>query len=152
MVLDWLKTNAAAAKSAIMTEVGKFKNAKFLEGVIAASAKMAYADGMVDPKEKQKMMGIVQNSDVLSVFKTEDVIAMWKKWAAKYDNDKDFADMEALSAIGKNRDDENAARTLVRVAIIVANSDGNFDRNEIQAAIDICKELRLDPADFNLAV
>lgn len=152
MVLDWLKTNAAAAKSAIMTEVGKFKNAKFLEGVIAASAKMAYADGMVDPKEKQKMMGIVQNSDVLSVFKTEDVIAMWKKWAAKYDNDKDFADMEALSAIGKNRDDENAARTLVRVAIIVANSDGNFDRNEILAAIDICKELRLDPADFNLAV
>lgn len=152
MVLDWLKTNAAAAKSAIMTEVGKFKNAKFLEGVIAASAKMAYADGMVDPKEKQKMMGIVQNSDVLSVFKTEDVIAMWKKWAAKYDNDKDFADMEALSAIGKNRDDENAARTLVRVAIIVANSDGNFDRSEIQAAIDICKELRLDPADFNLAV
>lgn len=151
MVLDWLKTNAAAAKSAIMTEVGKFKNAKFLEGVIAASAKMAYADGMVDPKEKQKMMGIVQNSDVLSVFKTEDVIAMWKKWAAKYDNDKDFADMEALSAIGKNRDDENAARTLVRVAIIVANSDGNFDKHEIQAAIDICKELRLDPADFNLA-
>jgi tellurite resistance protein TerB len=152
MVLDWLKANTAAAKSAIMTEVGKFKNAKFLEGVIAASAKMAYADGMVDPKEKQKMMGIVQNSDVLSVFKVEDVIAMWKKWAAKYDNDKDFADMEALSAVGKNRDDENAARTLVRVAIIVANSDGNFDKNEIHAAIDICKELRLDPADFNLAV
>lgn len=150
MVLDWLKTNAAAAKSAIMTEVGKFKNAKFLEGVIAASAKIAYADGIVDPKEKQKMMGIIQNSDALSVFKTEDVIAMWKKWAAKYDNDKDFADMEALSAIGKNRDDETAARTLVRVAIIVANSDGDFDKNEIQAAIAICKELRLDPADFNL--
>lgn len=152
MVLDWLKTNAAAAKSVIMTEVGKFKNAKFLEGVIAASAKMAYADGMVDPKEKQKMMGIIQNSDVLSVFKTEDVIATWKKWAAKYDNDRDFADMEALSAIGKNRDNENAARTLVRVAIIVANSDGDFDRSEVQAVIDICKELRLDPADFNLAV
>ena len=152
MVFDWLKTNAVAAKTAIMTEVGKFKNVKFLEGVIAASAKMAYADGVVDPNEKQKMIGIVQNCDVLSVFKTEDVIAMWKKWAAKYDNDKDFANMEALSAIGRNRDDENAARTLVRVAIIIANSDGNFDKNEILAAIDICKELRLDPADFNLVL
>jgi len=150
MALEWLKTNLQAAKKSVMDEVGKFKNAKFLEGVIAACAKMAYADGLVDPKEKQKMMGFVQNSEVLSVFKVEDVITMWKKWAAKYDSDKDFADMEALQVIGKNKTDQGAARVLVRVAILVANSDGNFDKNEIASAIEICKELGLDPADFNL--
>lgn len=151
MALEWLKTNLAAAKKAAMDEVGKYKNAKFHEGVIAACAKMAYANGIVDPKEKQKMMGFIQSSDVLSVFKIEDSIAMWKKWAAKYDNDKDFADMEALQAIAKNKADSGAARTLVRVAILVANSDNEFDKDEVQAAIAICRELGLDPADFNLA-
>ena len=150
MALEWLKTNLQAAKKSVLDEVGKFKNAKFLEGVIAACAKMAYADGTVDSKEKQKMMGFVQNSEVLSVFKVEDVIAMWKKWAAKYESDKDFADMEALQVIGKNKADQGASRVLVRVAILVANSDGNFDKSEITSAIEICKELGLDPADFNL--
>jgi tellurite resistance protein TerB len=151
MALEWLKTNFAAAKKAALDEVGKFKNSNFHEGVIAACAKMAYADGIVDPKEKQKMMGFIQNSDALSVFKIEDSIALWKKWAAKYDNDKDFADMEALVAIGKNKSDIGAARTLVRVVILVANSDGNFDKDEIKTAVVICRELGLDPSEFNLA-
>lgn len=151
MALEWLKTNFAAAKKAVTDEVGKFKNAKFHEGVIAGCAKMAYANGIVDPKEKQKMMGFIQNSEVLSVFKIEDSITLWKKWAAKYDMDKDFADMEALQAIAKNKSDSGAARTLVRVVIMVANSDGEFDKDEIKAAIEICRELAVDPADFNLA-
>jgi tellurite resistance protein TerB len=151
MALEWLKTNLAAAKKAALDEVGKFKNAKFHEGVIAGCAKMAYADGMVDPKEKLKMMGFIQNSEALSVFKIEDSIALWKKWSAKYENDKDFADMEALQVIGKNKADSGAARTLVRVVILVANSDQNFDKDEIKTAIEICRELGLDPTEFGLA-
>lgn len=151
MALEWLKANFAAAKKAALDEVGKFKNAKFHEGVIAACAKMAYADGIVDPKEKIKMMGFIQSADVLSVFKMDDNIALWKKWAGKYENDKDFADMEALQVIGKNKADSAASRTLVRVAILVANADQNFDKSEIEAAVQICRELGLDPAEFNLA-
>ncbi len=150
MALEWLKTNLGAAKAAITTEVGKFKNAKFHEAVIAACAKMAYADGVVDPKEKLKMMGFIQNSEALAVFKVDDSVAHWKKWATKYDNDKDFADMEALQTIAKIKSDSGAARTLLRVAILVANSDNNFDAHEISAAVSIARELGLDPAEFNL--
>lgn len=151
MALEWLKTNFAAAKKAVSDEVGKYKNAKFHEGIIAGCARMAYANGIVDPKEKQKMMGFIQNSEVLSVFKIEDSIALWKKWAAKYDMDKDFADMEALQVISKNKDDSGAARTLLRVVIMVANSDGDFDKDEVKCAVEIARELGLDPAEFNLA-
>jgi tellurite resistance protein TerB len=151
MALEWLKTNFAAAKKAALDEVGKFKNAKFHEGVIAACAKMAYADGIVDPKEKIKMMGFIQSSDVLAVFKMDDNVALWKKWVGKYENDKDFADMEALQVIGKIKPDSGASRTLLRVAILVANADQNFDASEIKAAIEICRELGLDPAEFNLS-
>ena len=150
MALEWLKTNIAAAKAAAITEVGKFKNAKFHEAVIAACTKMAYADGIVDPKEKLKMMGFIQQSEVLNVFKMEDNIALWKKWSGKYDTDKDFGDMEALQIIGKIKSDVGASRTLLRVAIMVANSDNNFDKSEIAAAIAIARELGLDPAEFNL--
>jgi tellurite resistance protein TerB len=151
MPLDWLKTNLTAAKAAITTEVGKFKNAKFHEAVIAACAKMAYADGIADPKEKLKMMGFIQNSEALAVFKMDDSVALWKKWQAKYDTDKDFADMEALQVIAKVKADAGASRALLRVAILVANSDGNFDKDEIKAAIAIARELGLDPAEFDLS-
>nr|WP_250808259.1 TerB family tellurite resistance protein [Neorhizobium tomejilense] len=152
MALEWLKNNLQAAKQTALTEISKFKNAKFHEAVIAACAKMAYADGIVDPKEKLKMMGFIQNSDVLSVFKVDDSVAHWKKWAGKYENDKDFADMEALQVIAKVKSDTGAARTLLRVAILVANSDNNFDKHEVEAAIQIARELGIDPAEFNLSV
>lgn len=151
MALEWLKNNFQAAKAAVTTEVGKFKNAKFHDGVIAACAMMAYADGIVDPKEKLKMMGFIQSNEALSVFKVDDSVAHWKKWSGKYENDKDFADMEALQTIGKLKSDTGAARALLRVAILVANSDNNFDEHEIKAAIAIARELGLDPAEFNLS-
>jgi len=151
MALEWLKSNFQAAKNAVTTEVSKYKNSKFHEGVIAACAKIAYADGIVDPKEKMKMMGFIQNNEALSVFKVDDSVALWKKWSGKYENDKDFGDMEALQVIGRLKDDSGAARTLVRVAILVANSDGNFDEHEMKAATAIARELGLDPAEFNLA-
>jgi tellurite resistance protein TerB len=151
MALEWLKTNFQAAKNAVTTEVSKYKNAKFHEGVVAACAMMAYANGIADPKEKLKMMGFIQNSEALSIFPVDASVTLWKKWQGKYENDKDFADMEALQVIAKNKSDAGASRTLVRVAILVANSDNDFDKDEVKAAVQIARELGLDPAEFNLA-
>jgi tellurite resistance protein TerB len=151
MALEWLKTNFQAAKSAVVTEVSKYKNAKFHEGAIAACAMMTYADGIAKPAEKLKMMGFIQSNEALSVFPVDASVDLWKKWQGKYEKDKDFADMEALQVIGKLKSDAGAARTLLRVSILVANSDNEFDADEIKAAIQIARELGLDPAEFNLA-
>ncbi|MDW9481721.1 Tellurite resistance TerB [Sinorhizobium meliloti] len=150
MPLDWLKTNLDAAKKRAREEMTKFKNADFMNAVIAACAKMAYADGIVDPKEKQKMMQFIQFSDELKVFKTDDVIASWNSISGKFDFDLDMGSLEALKTIGKLRSKPDAARAVVRVAIIIANSDGKFDDSEKKAAREICGELGIDATEFGL--
>lgn len=150
MAFDWLKNNFDAAKKRAQEEITKYKNADFMHAVIAACAKVAYADGVVDPKEKQKMMQYIQVSDELKVFKPEEVIASWNAIAGKFDFDLEIGSTEALKTICKLRSKPDAARTLVRVALIIANSDGNFDVTEKKAAREICSELGIDPTEFEL--
>jgi tellurite resistance protein TerB len=149
-MLDWLKDNIDSAKKAVQAEVSRYKNREFMEAVIAACTKIAYSDGIVDPKEKQKMMQFFQHCEELQVFKTDEVIEAYTKISAKFDFDLDIGNMEAMKTISKLRSKPDAARTLVRLSLIIANADGKFDASEQAAARDICKELNLDPADFNL--
>ena len=50
MALEWLKEQ----KDKLQSEVQKFKNKSFAEGVIAGCALVAAADGSIDSSEKQK--------------------------------------------------------------------------------------------------
>lgn len=150
-MLEWLKTNTEAARARLAEEVGRFKNKDFMNGAVDAVAMMALADGTISSEEKQKMIRFFEMSPELKVFKTSDVIAEFNDMVSKYEFDKDLGEAEALKSIGKLRTNVDAARVLVRLAIAVANSDGNFDESERQAAIKICKELQLNPADFDLA-
>lgn len=150
MPFDWFKDNAAALKKRALDEVAKYKNADFMQAVIAAVAKMAYADGIVDAKEKQKMIQYFQISEELKVFKQDEVIAAWTSFSGKYDFDLDIGSIESLKAIAKVRSKPDMARAVVRVSLIIANADGNFDDNEKKAAREICAELALDPTEFGL--
>lgn len=150
MALSWLKTKFDEVSKSLKDEVTKIKNQMFLEGVIAGCTLVAYADGIVRPEEKQKMMGFLRSNDVLSVFDTSKVIQLFDKSASKYEFDRAIGEMEALAAIGKVRSKPAEARLLVRVCCAIGASDGNFDETEKQAVKKICQELGLDPAEFDL--
>ncbi len=67
MALEWLKQRYSEVSANLKTEVTKLKNKSFLEAVVAGCVIVAHADGVVRPEEKQKMMGFLRNSEVLSV-------------------------------------------------------------------------------------
>lgn len=150
MALSWLKTKFDEVSRSLKDEVTKIKNQTFLEGVIAGCAVVAYADGIVRPEEKQKMMGFMRANDVLSVFETGKVIQLFDKAASKYEFDRAIGETEALAAIGKLRAKPSEARLLVRVCCAIGASDGNFDESEKLAVKKICQELGLDPGEFDL--
>lgn len=150
MSLSWLKGKMDEVSKSLKNEVTKIKNQTFLEGVVAGCTMVAYADGVVRPEEKQKMMGFMRSNDVLSVFDISKVIALFDKASSKYEFDRSIGEMEALSAVGKLRSKPTEARLLVRVCCAIGASDGNFDQTEKQAVAKICKELGLDPAEFDL--
>ena len=149
-MLEWLKTNAAKAREALTTEVSKFKNKNFMEATAAACAMIAAADGEVSSSEKLKMTGFINNSPELKVFNLSDVIKAFNDSVSKFEFDYQIGQAEALKVINKIKGNDGAARLLVRVACAIGASDGNFDQKEKAACRQICLELGLNPADFEL--
>ncbi|MBC7833375.1 MAG: tellurite resistance TerB family protein [Hyphomicrobium sp.] len=149
-MLNWLKDSASSVRQGLQNEVGKFKNREFMEAVVAGCAIVAAADGDISGKEKQKMIGFMQSSDELKVFKVEDVIAFFNQMAAKFEFDREIGRAEALKVIGKLKKNEGAARIMVRVCCVIGGSDGTFDEAEKTAVRGICVELGLSPAEFEL--
>jgi len=151
MALDWLKGKITEVSKGLKDEVTRIKNQTFLEGVVAGCTIVAYADGVVKAEEKQKMIGFLKNNDMLSVFDTGKVIALFEKYSGRFEFDRSIGEMDCLATVGKLKSKPQEARLLVRVCCAIGASDGNFDDTEKQAVRKICKELGLEPADFDLA-
>jgi tellurite resistance protein TerB len=149
-MLDWLKTNVAATREKLATEVGKFRNREFMEGLVAGCALVSAADGNIDSAEKQRMTGFIQNSAELKVFDLGDVIKSFNAYCEKFEFDAEIGKAEALRAVGKLRTKPDAARLLVRVCRAIGSADGDFDESERAVCRTICTELDLNPADFEL--
>lgn len=151
MALEWLKQRFNEVSANLKSEVTKVRNKSFLESVVAGCALVAHADGVVRAEEKQKMMGFLRNSEVLSVFSTEEVIATFDKYAKQFEFDYQIGQASALQAVAKVKDKSDEARLMVRVCCAVGAADGNFDDNEKTIVRKICAELGLNPKDFDLA-
>ena len=149
-MLNWLKGKAAEVSNTLKDEVKKIKNQSFLEGVVAGCTLVAFADGIASPQEKQKMMGFIRNNDALSAFDSGDIIKLFEKFSARFEFDRSIGEADALQTLGKIKKNENEARLLVRVCCVIGSSDGTFDALEQEAVRKICRELGLNPADFDL--
>ncbi len=145
-VLDWLQQQTTN----LGESVKRFKNKEFMEAVVAGCALVAAADGHIDASEKQKMAGFIHRSEELKVFDMSKVIQSFNKFAEGLEFDHIIGKGEALRVIGKIKKNEEAARLLIRVCCAIGAADGNFDDDEKATVREICKELNLDPGDFQL--
>lgn len=151
MALEWLKQRYTEVTANLKTEVSKFKNKGFLEAVVAGCALVAHADGVVKLEEKQKMVGFLRNSDVLSMFDIQEVIGIFDKYAKQFEFDSQIGRASALQGVAKVKGKDTEARLMVRVCCAIGAADGDFDEQEKAAVRAICNELALNPKDFDLA-
>ena len=149
-MLNWLKGKAADVSNTLKDEVKKIKNHSFLEGVVAGCTLVAFADGIVSPQEKQKMMGFIRMNDALSSFDAGDIIKLFEKFSSRFEFDRSIGEADALQAVAKLKKNESEARLLVRVCCTIGASDGSFDALEQEVVRKICRELGLNPAEFDL--
>ncbi len=150
MALEWLKQRFDEVSAGLKSEVSKLKNKSFLEATVAGCVIVAHADGVVKAEEKQKMMGFLRNSDVLSIFKADEIISLFDKYAKQFEFDCQIGQASALQAVAKLKGKADEARLMVRVCCAIGAADGHFDESEKAAVRTICAELGLNPADFDL--
>lgn len=144
--LESLKEKSKEIKSDLL----KYKNKDFMHAVAAGCAIVARADGSVDDKEKQEMAKFIEAYDALSVFKINDIIQAFNDYLEQYSFSEAIGEAKTLEAIGKFRGKEQPARLLVRICIAIGASDGDFDDAEKKVVRNICNELGLSPAEFEL--
>lgn len=149
-MLDWIKNLAEDARGALETQIARFQNREFMEAVIAGCAMVAASDGNISPEEKQKMMGYMRVSRELRVFRTEEVISTFNRFAESYAFDKTIGDGEAEKAIRKLADKADASAAMIRVCCIIGAADGTFDDGEKQTVRNICAMVHQPPASFGL--
>lgn len=141
---------AEQARAKMAAEVSKFKNKAFMEAVVDACAILAASDGSIDASEKQKMAGFMRMSEELKHFDMSAVIERFNTTASNFEFDAEIGKAEALKSIGRLKGNEEQSRMLVRVAIAIGSSDGDFDPGEQKVSAEIARELGLNPDDFGL--
>lgn len=146
---DELKSRASQMQASLSQEMGRYKNRELMEGILAGCALVAAADGGISSEEKQKMLGFVQNSDALRVYETSQVVDTFQRFVGKFEFDFSLGKAEAMKTLAKVKKTDEA-RLLVRVCCAIGASDGHFDEKEKQVVREICRELHLAPADFDL--
>ncbi len=148
--LSGLKGFFNNAKSNLADSVKRFKNKEFLDAVIAGCALVAAADGHIDSAEKNKMMGFIQRSEELKVFETSKVIERFNHFTENFGFDHTIGKAEAYKAIMKMRSNREAARVVVSVCCAIGMADGSFDEKEKEVVRGICKEIGIEPSEFQL--
>lgn len=149
-VMNWLKQQAATIQQTLGDEMTRYKNRELMEGVVAGCAMVGFANGTVSSAEKQKMMGFLQASEAMKVYDVNQVLDTFGKYSKQFEFDTSIGQAEALKAIGKLRAKTDEARLLVRVCCAIGASDGDFEEAERQVVRTICRELGLNPSDFDL--
>ncbi|MBF0177750.1 MAG: tellurite resistance TerB family protein [Magnetococcales bacterium] len=147
---DDLKAKAQQMQSSVATEMTKFRNRDLMEAVMAGCALVAAADGNASSEEKQKMMGFIRNSEALKHYDMNVVINSFQQHIGKLEFDYALGKAEALKVISKIAKKTDESRLLVRVCCVIGASDGHFDDQEKKVVREICRELGLPPADFDL--
>lgn len=136
--------------SELKGEVLKFKNKNFLNAATAGSALIAMADGTLDSEEKVKMIRFIESNDALSVFKTNEVITLFKEYVDNFEFDQDIGESKACEALNRLKGNDIECRTVMRLILSIAAADGDFDDSEKVVARKIATELGLPASDFSL--
>lgn len=133
------------------TEAMKYKSKDFLNAALGGSALVIMADGEIDPQEKSKMMGFIQNHEALSIYDSSEVVKTWKNFIETIELDSDIGSAKAMEAIAKIKGKDAQAKLVSRMVCAIGASDGDFDADEKNVAKKIAVELGLNPSEFDLA-
>lgn len=148
--LDKLKAMGAQASKEAQEGWSRFNNGPFADATMAACALIGAADGKIDQTERSRTAQFITSSDKLKAFNVGDMRDKYDRYCDKITADFDFGKIELMQVIGKVAGKPEQARAVVQLAIVIANADGNFDKDEMGVVREIAQSLKLDPLEFGV--
>ncbi len=141
---EWLKQQADNARNIVTKYMGK----DLTEALVAGSALVSMADGIIQPSEKDKLLDYFRTSQEMRGINSNEVASRFNYFVQRIQADSSMGKAEALRAIGKLAPKPDAARLVVRLCCAIGYADGEFVTKEKQVVEEICREVNLDPREF----
>jgi tellurite resistance protein TerB len=135
-------------KAGARTKMAQFNNAKFKDAAMASCALIAAADGNVSPEEKSKVAAFITKSELLASFNPAELRDLFLAHCEKAGDD--FSRLDLINLVRKVKGDEAAASTALKVALVIANADGDFSDSEKKVVRELCQALGQSPADYGV--
>jgi tellurite resistance protein TerB len=132
-------------------EIKQAQNEHLMEGIVAACALVAYADGSVADVEHDRMVSLIRGFEPIAVFGLNDVIATFETMTSRFASDQNSGKAAALEVVARVKGSSKYPTLLVKTCCAIAAADGGFDAEERQVITRICQILGLDPVTFNIS-
>jgi tellurium resistance protein TerD len=141
---QWLQKQTESARNVVSKYMGK----DLTEALVAGSALVATADGILDPSEREKLIEYFRTSQEMRGININEVDSRFNYFVQRIQSDRMMGKAEALRAIGKLASKPDAARLVVRLCCAIGFADGEFAPVEKKIVEEISREVNLDPREF----
>ncbi len=145
-----IRDAATSASADLKGRVSRFNNSKFKDAVMAICALMASADGTIKPEEKRKTMACIGSLDALQSFDAKELKGLFEAHCDALADDVDIGRINALRAVAKIAGKGEETSSALEVALVIANSDGEFSPEEKDMFKQICRTLKVNAADYSV--
>lgn len=145
-IWDQIKKNAEAVHGELAKQVSRYKGLPILEWVTISAALITKADTVVTTAEVDKVISVLTKHPALAGFSADEKAKKFRD-ALKAADDE----LESILLWGKlagMKSNPEAAATIVNIAVMIANADGDFAESEKAVVRRICKTVDLDPSAF----
>jgi len=141
---EWLQKQTENARNIVNKYMGK----DLTEALVAGSALVAIADGVLEPSEREKLIDYFRTSQEMRGINIHEVDSRFNYFVQRIQSDRMLGKAEALRTIGKLASKPEAARLVVRLCCAIGFADGEFAPVEKKVVEEICHEVHLDPREF----
>jgi|GEM_PF-26080 len=141
---QWLQKQTENARNVVSKYMGK----DLTEALVAGSALVAMADGIIEPSEKEKLIDYFRTSQEMRGININEVETRFNYFVQRIQSDLMMGKAEALRAVGKLASKPDAARLVVRLCCAIGFADGEFSPVEKKIVEEISREVNLDPREF----
>lgn len=128
------------------TLFAKVKDKKTFNRMVSACYLIANADDNFSDEEKQATAALIKKQ--LPQYDIKDIVSALSAAEEKVGFDKTFGNAEIMDEIAKATEEE--AETIIRAAVFIGSSDGDFDDAEKDITRNLCSRMEINPANYGL--
>jgi len=141
-VLNKLKDKVAAKAKLIGTK-------DVMEAIGAGCCAVAWADGQLEPQEKEKFSKLVQGHPMMDGLDRIEIMRIFNRFSEAYELDHGIGQQAALKEL-KDIKGQEKRETLFLLYMSIAGADGEVEPAEKTLLRRICSMWELSPSDYDI--